>query len=256
MTEKFFINDAEKIIPPVNDSPYRRVLCFGDVHAALDKLNRLLEKLAPAEDDLLIFLGDYFNKYKSKNLETLLRLDELNRRENVIMLCGNSDDDIMESFRYDKSITAALFFRYFFRNSRELFDSYKEKNIPRIFSRFMKNLPSSYQLTIGGRKYFCCHSGIEVGTPLERQEKDWLIGQEDYENFYLNYSGDAVIIVGHKSPKKIFNFFPEIFGDAKPDLTKPIKIPTKNILMLDTRAKEKNGFLSCVDIISGEFWQS
>ena len=238
MTEKFFINDAEKIIPPVNDSPYRRVLCFGDVHAALDKLNRLLEKLAPAEDDLLIFHGDYFNEYKSKNLETLLRLDELNRRENVIMLCGNSDDDIMESFRYDKSITAALFFQYFFRNSRELFDSYKEKNIPRIFSRFMKNLPSSYQLT------------------LERQEKDWLIGQEDYENFYLNYSGDAVIIVGHKSPKKIFNFFPEIFGDAKPDLTKPIKIPTKNILMLDTRAKEKNGFLSCVDIISGEFWQS
>lgn len=44
--KKFYINDAEKIIPSKNDSPYKRVLVIGDVHAAFDKLKSLWKKLS------------------------------------------------------------------------------------------------------------------------------------------------------------------------------------------------------------------
>lgn len=43
---KLFINNAEEIIPTVNDSPYKRILVIGDVHAAFDKLTSLWKKLS------------------------------------------------------------------------------------------------------------------------------------------------------------------------------------------------------------------
>ena len=36
--QKFFINDAKSFVPTKNDSPYKRVLAVGDVHASFDKL--------------------------------------------------------------------------------------------------------------------------------------------------------------------------------------------------------------------------
>ena len=100
MNEKLFINDAEKIIPPVNDSPYERILAIGDVHGAFDKLESLLEKISPTENDLVIFLGDYFHfaEIKRKNLETLLRLAALSERKNFIFLLGNTDETAMQAF--------------------------------------------------------------------------------------------------------------------------------------------------------------
>ena len=127
MNEKNFINSAQEIVPLVNDSPYKRILVIGDMHATYDKLLSLWKKLDVTDEDLVIFLGDY--------------------------LYGMGDGD---------------------------------KNI---------------------------------------ETRD--------------YIGKTVIVVGHKSPKKII----------------PLKVPGRNILMLDTHAKEDGAF-SCVDILSGELWQN
>lgn len=45
-------------------------------------------------------------------------------------------------------------------------------------------------------------------------------------------------------------------GTENIDPTKPLKVPSRNILMLDTRAKKKDGKLSCVDLLSARYWQS
>ena len=76
---KSFINNAEEIIPPVNDSPYKRILAIGDIHAAFDKLMSLWKKLDVTEDDRVIFLGDYFYGMGKKNIETLQWLIEHNK---------------------------------------------------------------------------------------------------------------------------------------------------------------------------------
>ncbi len=38
--------------------------------------------------------------------------------------------------------------------------------------------------------------------------------------------------------------------------SQPYKMPNRNILMLDTGSYMNNEKISCVDILSGEFWQS
>ena len=182
-------------------------------------------------------------------------LIEHKKQKNIIFLRGNVDDTYL--------------YRLFDLNGN-FFNSSKSRvvsgiktatvNTPEFPSKifnFFKNLLLSYQIVIGGRKYFFCHAGIEVGIPLEDQKKSYLLNHPKLKAFYRDYFGKDVIIVGHKSPKKIFEKLPQLFtnNSEELDLTKPIKVPHRNILMLDTHAKEE-GQLSCVDLLSGEFWQS
>ena len=256
MTEKkFFINNAKAFVPNKNDSPYKRVLAVGDVHASFDKLLSLWKKLSVTDDDLVIFLGDYLYGLGNKNIETLRWLIEHKKKKNIIFLRGNVDE-IYLHFLFDKQ--GALLSNRNKGVAREIKRAaQKEPNLPNEIFDFLNNLPLYHSMTIGGRKIFFCHAGIKIGTPFGKQTKRYLLDHPELENFYNDYSGEAVVVVGHKSPKKMFDRLPQLFAAEleKFDLTKPLKVPDKNILMLDTNAKE-DGQLSCVDVLSGEFWQS
>lgn len=247
--KKFYINNAEEIIPSKNDSPYKRILVIGDVHAAFDKLTSLWKKLSVTEDDLVIFLGDYLYGMGDgdKNVETLHWLIEHKKRKNIIFLRGNVDDTYLHCL-FDSN--GKFFNRLNSRVARAIKTvDLKEPHFPQEIYNFLTCLPLYHSFTIGGRKYFFCHAGIEIDAPLNAQPKNYLLNHPKLKNFYRDYSGKTVIVVGHKSPKKIFG------SSEKYNLNLPLKIPDRNILMLDTGAKE-DGCLSCVDILSGEFWQS
>ena len=246
MTEKKFINNADEIVPFVNDSPYKRILAIGDVHAAFDKLQSLWKKISVTDDDLVIFLGDYLYGMGDKNIETLHWLIEHKKQKNIIFLRGNVDETyIYHLFDNDGKMSRAN------RGvAREIkIAAVKEPYFPQEIYDFLTNLPLCHCETVGGKKYFFCHAGIKIDAPLNAQTKTYLLDHPKLKNFYRDYSGRAVIVVGHKSPKKIF------VKSEKYDLNLPLKIPGRNILMLDTHAKE-DGQLSCVDVLSGEFWQS
>lgn len=254
MSDKKFINDAAEIVPPVNDSPYKRILAIGDVHASFDKLTDLWQKISATDDDLIIFLGDYLYGLSDKNIETLQRLIELSGRRNVIFLRGNTDDDYLSLFDKRGNLINENSIRIV-RDIKIAAFTARNPNLPQEIFTFLNNLRLYHTLTIGGRQYFFCHAGIKVGAPLARQTKTYLVDHPKYKDFYRDYSGDAVIVVGHKRPQKIFDKLPELFKDIKNfDPFKPLKVPHKNILMLDTHARE-DGALSCVDILSGEYWQ-
>ena len=256
MTEKkFFINDAKSFVPTKNDSPYKRVLAVGDVHASFDKLLSLWKKLSVTDDDLVIFLGDYLYGLGNKNIETLRWLIEHKQKKNIIFLRGNVDETYLHSL-FDKQ--GELLSNRNKGVAREIKQAaLNEPNLPNKIFDFLNNLPLYHSMTIGGRKFFFCHAGIKVGTPFGKQTKTYLLDHPELKNFYNDYSGEAVVVVGHKSPKKISAKLPQLFAAdlEKLDLMRPLKVPDKNILMLDTRAKE-DGQLSCVDVLSGEFWQS
>ena len=62
----FFINNTKEIIPTVNDSPYKRILVIGDVHASFDKLISLWKKLSVTDEDLIIFFMEEAKKISKR----------------------------------------------------------------------------------------------------------------------------------------------------------------------------------------------
>ena len=223
----------QDLIPTKNDTPYKRILAIGDVHASFEKLISLWEKISVTDEDFVIFLGDYFEG-GNKNFKTLSWLMEKNLNENIKMLLGNMDEVFLGYFASLRPATL------------------EEAAFIKQTQDFIKNLPLYHKIKIGGRDYIFCHAGINPEKPLEKQDKDEFIWEQ--ENFYTSYNGDAVFVVGHKSPRKIWKYFLPQFSEL--DTLQPVRIPHKNILLLDTRAKDFNGYLSCVDILTGEFWQS
>lgn len=254
--EKFFITAAEKIIPLVNDSPYKRILAIGDMHAAFDKLLTLWEKISVTTGDLVIFLGDYLFGRLGNNFETLRWLVAHGGQPNIKFLHGNGDDEFLNIFFDKQGNLYDDFDRNFVNKIKDV--AVDEPEFPRKIFDFMNGLENSFSVTVGGKKYFFCHAGIKVGVPLDKQTKTYLVDHPHIKDFYNDYSGDAVIVVGHKAPIKIFGKLPQLFVGGATDIEKmrPMKVPARNILMLDTRAKDTCGYLSCVDVLSGEFWQA
>ena len=173
--KKFFINNAEEIIPPVNDSPYKRIFVIGDVHAAFDKLQSLWKKISVSPEDAAIFLGDYLYGLGDKNIETLEWLMEQNNHKNIFMLRGNVDDTYLDKlFDFSGNFFDRL-------NSRVILGIKKaaieDPFLTNEIFYFLKSLPLCHCMTIGGRKYFFCHAGININTPIEAQTKSYLLNQ-------------------------------------------------------------------------------
>lgn len=63
---------------------------IGDIHGALKALQQLITRIAPKEEDTLIFLGDYVDGW-SESAEVITYLMELEEHYHCIFIKGNHD---------------------------------------------------------------------------------------------------------------------------------------------------------------------
>ena len=206
--------------------PYKRVLAVGDIHGHFSKFMTLYKKLNVSDEDLLILLGDLI-KGGEENLAMIRWAMAESKKSNVIILMGNTENDFLRGSggRFTVELKEAV------------------KSEPQIIEQvteFLKNLPTHYNLQ---GEFFFCHAGIDPQKSLLNQPKAKLLNTRP-KNFAKEYSGKTLIVVGHTRVQKLNEAY-----------TVPIKLPDRNILLLDTGIK-KGGRISCVDVLSAEFWQS
>ncbi|MBR0261257.1 MAG: serine/threonine protein phosphatase [Selenomonadaceae bacterium] len=245
-TSKNFVNGMEGIIPLKNDSPYKKIFVVADIHGCFDKLMSLWKKLEVTDNDLVIFLGDYIDR-GAQVAETIKWILEQSKRENFIFLRGNHEQMMLDTFqkRMDKITWLFNGGQTTIRGLSKL--KAEDKIFIEQFLNFVENLPLSYSIEIGERTFFFCHAGVDSSKPLEEQTEDFLLWAR--EEFFDTYDGEAVIIGGH-SPVQAF----KRFGVA--DNPRPVKLPDRNILLMDTGSFIRSGKISAVDILTGEYCQS
>ncbi len=115
--------------------------------------------------------------------------------------------------------------------------------------RFIEERPLYHQMFIDGKEYIFVHAGLEPGVPLEDQSPDSLLWIR--EEFYNNYYGDAEVICGHTPTP----YLGRITGLEKRDIYAPIRLPNR-ITLIDTGSFLPDGRISCMNILTGEVWQS
>lgn len=250
---------------------YSRVLVIGDIHGEFKKLMSLYKKIEVTDNDLVIFLGDYVDRGR-ENVKVLKFIMSESQKENVIALCGNHEDMLLTDILAGQSAYETL---------REIdLQKLKEPDFEDKVFKFLKNLPYTFEMEINGKEYFFCHAGVNPDVPFDEQDEIDLLWIR--ERFFTLYDGEKIVVVGHtpvmflasdeEFQKILENAGEEIFDEDDEYKESAFYVPPEKalqiskckpqwrrggkILMMDTGSFLPNGCISCIDLVSGKFFQN
>ncbi len=149
----------------------QRIIAIGDIHGRLEKLEGLIEQIAPSDEDRLVFLGDYIDR-GAESFEVVDLIVRLKRTfPKTITLRGNHEDFVISLFKgnqsqYQRDIWLKM-------NGGDLtIASYRNKGFHlNVHQDFYMNLPLYWETS----EYFFCHAGVRPGIPLAQQKGSDLI---------------------------------------------------------------------------------
>ena len=223
---------------------YERILAIGDMHGNFDRLLSVFHKVRwNPQKDLLIFLGDYVDR-GPENLRCLRWAMEMSEKENVIALRGNHEQMMLAYYLLERDSEIWLP-NGGYKTEKEM-NEWQKKD-PKALERVLKFIaarPLYHRVFVGNDEYIFCHAGLKPGVPIEQQTDEDLLWIR--EEFYMNYRGAAKVIVGHT---------PVQYISLSHGLSQPLKLQN-NVTMLDTGSFLPNGKISCMDVLSGKFYQS
>ncbi len=223
---------------------YKRILAIGDIHGQFKKLSSVFNKINFCDDDFLILLGDYVDR-GDENVHCLQWA-----LENVVALRGNHEQMMLYYYLLG-NFESAIWLPNGGNKTKAEIDDWSKNNpdFLKNILKFVYNLPFYHKMSFGGQDFIFCHAGLNPDKIFEDQSEEDLLWIR--EKFYNNYRGNSKIIVGHTPTP----YLGEIPGFENRDPYKPIKLPN-NIIMLDTGSFLPRGRITCMDILSGNFWQS
>lgn len=234
---------------------YKRILAVGDIHGMYDKLISLMDQVQfdPSED-LLVFLGDYIDR-GPRSLDCLDYVMDLQQRypERVVCLKGNHESMCSNYYCFDglkcinpdevTDVQAGFLWERQSNGGKDTMKQFATLADDELQKRlnWMRKLPKCHRVG----NYFFCHAGVYPYYSVDEQsEKELLwIRQE----FFFRYDGKETIVVGHTPVQKAP--FPP-YGSTEP------KFLENHIIMCDTGACMDGGKLSCVDVLSKNYWQA
>ena len=217
---------------------YRRILAIGDIHGEWKKFLSLYRQIQfDPQQDLLIFLGDYIDR-GLLSLEALDWMYTHHKEKNIIMLRGNHEQMMLDYFASGCRDTLWL------KNGGDvtahaLAKPDKEKQA--AYLKFVAGLPLTFRFSAQGKDFFCCHAGVNPARSLDEQDPEDLLWIR--EKFFDHYQGKTIIVAGHTHVGYVY------WGNTTP-------IINENMILLDTGSYMPGGSISCVDLLSGQFWQS
>jgi serine/threonine protein phosphatase 1 len=211
-----------------------RTLAIGDIHGCLDALNLLLTRIELQSDDVLVALGDYVDRGPDTR-GVLDRLIELHATGRLIALRGNHDAMMLDARReYGRGMWLAV-------GGRETLESYdiafpetfRTTDVPERHWRFLEDeLRDWYEIDT----HFFVHASVYYDIPLDEQPEDVLLWEKLVDP--LPHVSGKVMVCGHTKQK---SGVPLNLGHA---------------VCIDTGVYEPDGWLTCLDVRTGQYWQA
>ena len=205
-----------------------RTLIIGDIHGCLDALTSMENFVGFNESDTIITLGDYIDRGPdSKGVIDWL----LNRREkyNLITLAGNHEL-MMENAR-DNAQDHFFWSLNGGENTLNSFDCSIE-DIPSKYWDFIKSCKLFHET----ESHIFVHAGLDPLLPAEAQHPDTLCWIR-FRNL-KQHTSNKIIFCGH-TPQR--SYIPGILPYA---------------VCIDTHVFHPDGYLTCLDVTTGDYWQS
>lgn len=227
----------------------KRTLVFGDIHGGLKALVQLLERVSPAENDRLLFLGDYVDGW-SESAFVIEFLIGLSQKHECIFIRGNHDVWCQEWLA--NNVVNEIWFLHGGKSTIESYQNIaiatKQKHLD--FFNAMKD----YFVDENNNLYI--HAGFSSmhGPSKEHYQTNFSWDRTLWE---MALTMDNRIKKDSLSYPKRLLLFNEIYIGHTPTLHYDVDVPMQgcNVWNIDTGAGF-HGKLSCIDVATKEFWQS
>ncbi|MFO0878059.1 MAG: metallophosphoesterase family protein [Gemmataceae bacterium] len=211
-----------------------RTLVIGDMHGCFNALVTLLDLVQPNSEDRLITLGDYVDR-GPQSREVLDQLIDLYTAGQLIPLRGNHDE-MMWLSRYHRE-ERRLWLRFGGVQTLESYGHHPSEveysRVPERHWDFLEhNLLDFYET----ERHLFAHASILPDVPLAEQGREVLLWKR------------LIGPVAHCSGKTL------ICGHTRQDTGYPLDLGT--VICIDTAIYEEHGWLTCLDVESGTFWQA
>ncbi len=211
-------------------------LAIGDIHGCLTALRTLLDFVAPAADDRIVALGDYVDRGPDSRgvLDFLIALHAGGR---LVALRGNHDEmmaDARINPQGDRSLWLAC-------GGRETLQSY---GVEAPETSDLQEVPESHWTFLDRdcldwyetETHFFVHANAYPDLPLDDQPRYMLLWEKLYEP--CRHVSGKVMVCGHT---RQVGGVPRNWGAT---------------VCIDTGAYDPQGWLTCLDVATGRYWQA
>lgn len=223
---------------PIDSGTLRqgRLFAIGDIHGNAAALETVLSIIRPKTNDKLITLGDYIDRGPD-TYAVVERLLELGSRCQFIPIMGNHEEVLLTIYAGRRMrITYADWLSF---GGHETMLSYHAQNVHQIPDSHIQFLRStvSYCVVDG---YFFTHAMYDPALPFARQLKSVLRWKrlDSMKSVPLPHPSGIKAIVGHSAQRN---------GRV---------VDLGHLICLDTCCYGKNGFLTAMNVYTGEFIQA
>lgn len=206
----------------------KRTLAIGDVHGCYDALVELEKFAGFNPSDTIITLGDYIDR-GPKSKEVLDWLISAYEKYNLIALLGNHELMMDDA----KFIPSALPF-WEMNGGIQTLSSFGSdiEGIPKVYWDFLRDCKLFHETD----SHIFVHAGLDPKQPVQDQKENVLCWLR-FGELKRHHSGKT-IICGH-TPQK--SRIPGVLPYA---------------ICIDTHAFQSDGWLTCLDVHSNEYWQA
>jgi len=194
-----------------------RLLCVGDIHGCVDELERLLDLVAPGEQDRLVFLGDYIDRgpASASVVEVLLEVEK--HLPGTVFLRGNHEDMLLDFLGLDGSHGDS----FLWNGGDRTVASYgiDVARGPVLPGRVAAALPpehlrffrSALHLWYRAGRFTFVHAGVRPGRPIAEQDRSDLLWIRD-EFLRHDHGLPTTIVFGHTPQREVLLDVPRKIG--------------------------------------------
>ena len=214
---------------PVPVETFDRVIAIGDIHGCANALSAVIEAIRPAEQDLIVMLGDYIDRGPDSKsvIDQVLALSE---RCHVMPLIGNHETMLLQGLD-------ELVFRDFWLSfgGKETLASYggAVEQIPDEHIEFMRSCHKFFETDTTA----FIHANYQPNAPFAEQDEQVA--------FWLHLS--EYVPAAHVSGKRVFvGHTPQKSGD---------NLDTGHLECIDTHCFG-DGYLTAMDVKTNQLWQA
>ena len=164
-----------------------RIIAIGDIHGKLEKLERLISKLAIGKDDEIIFLGDYIDRGEDSR-GVIDYIINLGVKCNVITLKGNHEDLVLCSKINPHSHMVGCWMS---NGGYQTLNSYIPDDIFEVHGDFFEDLPLTHET----ENHIFVHGYLNSDIDVAEQNPDLCLWGR-FDDIKPHKSG-KIVVCGH-----------------------------------------------------------